>query len=291
MRARIRRCERPRVSWPAATSPEKWCPGRFPSLSSYFYNFLAIVLWFGPVLEVDGLRTESAAWFCCALVQLRFRGKRGGLCECQEKAAVAWPCGHCRCEDCLWSHVAELNERQGATAAGELRCPECRGPPEAQQVAVQSVPAGKEDWSCGRCSYTNFARRESCRNCEAPRVPGVEVVPVAERRFLEGWEELSASERRAAALERFLALPEEVPEPSKEKFQVQAPRTAALLWAVGPSRSDRLAALHSTAAAGDVLRLQALLDAGVDVDARNERLNGDLRSWKGTAVSGRHATA
>ncbi|CAE7246332.1 ASB2 [Symbiodinium necroappetens] len=257
---------------------------------------------------VDSLRMESAVWLMRALVQLRFRGRRVESTrhceECQTtnelRAAdglgtmLAWPCGHQCCEACLWRRAARIASCRGASAAAELSCPAVGCSVAALVSEAKSgynpstSPAEKkEDWNCSHCGYSNFARRQTCRNCDSLRNGALEVgdVPAADERsscavdeeqtLMKRWEAWPPSTRREAMLEQFLTLPEvEAPEVAPKvskapRFQAQHPREAASAH-LGATRQERTAELHKAAAAGDTLRLLALFEAGVDVDAANE---------------------
>lgn len=79
----------------------------------------------------------------------------------------------------------------------------------------------------------------------------------------------SPDEVKRSSMERFLELPEESTAKGRLKFAAltlyDTERTC-----VGTCRSYRSAALHKAAASGRLVRLAALINVGVDVDARNE---------------------
>ncbi|CAJ1444612.1 unnamed protein product, partial [Effrenium voratum] len=255
----------------------------------------------GPAQQlVNGLRMESAVWLSHAMVQLRFRGKRVqnlGFCEeCGQQskdralngfaAMLAWPCGHRCCEDCLWKRSSLV--AKGMSAAAELPCPKCQvGPtsgsyPTASLGEAEPPSEKKQDWECSCCGYTNFARRQSCRNCQ---VQQYSQAPLTEQdasmlsadkdAFILQWQPLSSLQRREATLERFKALPTEPVETdtkdakSRPRFQAQHPRSAAAAK-LGDTKQERTTELLKVGVSGDVVRLTALLEAGVDLDATNE---------------------
>ncbi|CAK9103138.1 Ankyrin repeat and SOCS box protein 2 (ASB-2) [Durusdinium trenchii] len=254
---------------------------------------------------VDGLRTESAVWLCHALVHLRFRGKRSGETGCCEEcktsnseravkgfgALLAWPCGHRCCEDCLWQRLSEVASSKGVSAAAELLCLNCGGPALPTEAQGQGQPRGvappfdakKEDWQCCSCGYSNFARRQFCRNCEAPRYTVPEALDevcgackesAKDENLLQRWQLLTSAERRTASMERFLSLLDTEPATDANaktlaRFQPQNPRAAASMR-LGDTQQERSAELHKASSACDTLRIMALLEAGVDIDASNE---------------------
>lgn len=237
---------------------------------------------------VDGLRMESAVWFCHALVQLRFRGKRlrETDAQCEDCAmlqsersskglvpSLAWPCGHRCCEACLWERIADLASSKGVSTAAEGVQP----PPEQTK---------KQDWQCGSCGYSNFARRDTCRNCQVPQHTSPQIDDVSnlkpkeeEGSLLRQWQVLSAEERRKVSMERFLDLPESAAPVDgsgssgstgkTSRFRAQDPRAAASVR-LGDTQQDRTAELHKASSRCDVMRIMALLEAGVNVDATNE---------------------
>ncbi|CAE6930447.1 ASB2 [Symbiodinium sp. CCMP2592] len=217
--------------------------------------------------DASSLGATTEVWLMRALVQLRFRGRRV---ESTRHCEVA-------------KHA--FGSEQHASPAAEV--PALVSEAKSGYAQSASAPEKKEDWNCSHCGYVNFARRQTCRNCDSLRNGALENgdVPAADERsscavdeeqtLLKRWEAWAASTRREAMLEQFLTLPEaEAPEAAPKvlkapRFQAQHPREAASAH-LGATQQERTAELHKAAAAGDTLRLLALFEAGVDVDAVNE---------------------
>ncbi|CAK0797423.1 unnamed protein product, partial [Prorocentrum cordatum] len=97
---------------------------------------------------------------------------------------------------------------------------------------------------------------------------------------------LAPSERRQASLLRWQALPVETTPPPRraERFCALSAEAAAGAR-LGGTRPQRTLELFKAAADGDVPRLRALVEAGVDVDAANEYGQTALHvaAWRGRA--------
>lgn len=266
---------------------------------------------------VGALRPELAAWVLRTLVRLRHagalavqrpggsRGACAGGCGAASPGSgeatgicqpLAWqPCGHLCCEPCWWRHCLSLEHAAGAP----LACPACGVQPQEadssaagraerlnklskEEKAKLGVVAGT-DWTCEKCTYSNFARRMDCRNCGALRKEArlaEQAEAEAEAACLAGSEKpgpdestVTAEQRRLLSLVRWEALPPDRHEallPVKaEKFRAMS-ATDAAASRLGHTRHDRSAELFKAAVAGDTPRLLALLRAGTDVREANE---------------------
>mmetsp|Transcript_663 Transcript_663/g.1184 ORF Transcript_663/g.1184 Transcript_663/m.1184 type:complete len:682 (+) Transcript_663:44-2089(+) len=215
-------------------------------------------------------------------------------CTCEECGVdeayqpLAWePCGHCYCEPCFWAYALEA---PGDAASTELRCPACGARPPAAPGNAGAARGGEgtalaaerpgADWDCSNCGYSNFMRRCDCRNCgHRWKVPDSEesvdtVAAVAEATPSIVEVVLPPAKQKEASLQRWLALPaDKGSEPATgkcfQKFRALDPEAAAAYW-LGDSRSERTHELLKAGGAGEVRRLAALVEAGVDLDAENE---------------------
>lgn len=217
-------------------------------------------------------------------------------CECQECGAeeayqpLAWePCGHFYCEPCFWAYL--LDDVPGESERISLHCPACgvrpptgpgsNGKARDSEMAPPATAKPGVDWDCSHCGYSNFARRSDCRNCghcwqaASSDVAAIAVAPVSTATLLPTVEvELTPMERREASLQKWTALPldkcADQPLAKRfQKFQALDPEAAAAAW-LGNSRNERTLELLKAGTAGDVRRLAALVEAGVNIDAQNE---------------------
>ena len=190
-----------------------------------------------------------AVWAIRVCVALRHAAEpnaAGSMCPCcmqesgQSLLAAAAQCNHRVCENCFWERSVTQ-----ARDFGELCCAHA-------DCGVQVVPR-------------DAALAATVRPLCAGQVFG-DVANESE------WPE--ASEIRQRSLERWLQLPVELA--SDCALETRKPRFCALPRArlaalfCGSIRAQRVAELEKAALAGNALRIQALIAAGVDIDARNE---------------------
>eukprot|EP01065_Artemidia_motanka_P048093 TRINITY_DN7682_c0_g2_i1.p1 TRINITY_DN7682_c0_g2~~TRINITY_DN7682_c0_g2_i1.p1 ORF type:complete len:689 (+),score=216.80 TRINITY_DN7682_c0_g2_i1:76-2067(+) len=163
-----------------------------------------------------------------------------------------------------------------------------------------------DDWVCPLCSFRNFARREKCRTCghsesppklaEAPRdSPACTAAAAAAATFglLAGqtnavvaagaaaafaavlWPRQRVETRLQRSLRKYRALPPDLDTALRqgklryERFRALDRAAAGKLW-LGDHRQSRQEALWKAAKKGDAWRLEALVEAGVDVEERDE---------------------
>ncbi|EKX35519.1 hypothetical protein GUITHDRAFT_146440 [Guillardia theta CCMP2712] len=126
--------------------------------------------------------------------------------------------------------------------------------------------------TCEICLWARLSR-DSHSFCACGRGDVVEQVLAGMGEEQDG----SSMERKRASYERWRELPGNLP--SKEEGKLQQlkipfframPEEEVARFFVGATRGQRMKELWKASVKGDVLRLRALVDVGVDVDGRNE---------------------
>jgi hypothetical protein len=192
------------------------------------------------------LQPMAAVWTVKKIVEMRVRGREGedstptppqeAQCQlCQKskgsRSLLTWSCKHqFACETCLWRNLSQLQD-QGICIDSAFACNHCQ-PIQSQTPQTLSLSSSRQ---------------------EALRI-------------------------KIESNERWLGLPFDISHtpPSKQSmgnrpktFEGKPESEVARLF-VGGTKSQRLQKFYDAAIDGNVERIRALIEAGVDVDATNE---------------------
>ncbi|CAJ1377329.1 unnamed protein product [Effrenium voratum] len=250
----------------------------------------------------EKLPRAYACWLARAAARLRLEATPD-TCRCGGPGAEFPPCGHRCCARCFWSPFKDFVSGR----LPELTCfcgqrleDSSLEFPAQRRGILRLGPASGE--SCRTCRCRLPLSRDSdsaCLNCAQPPFAAPKPAKPAERIA-------SASSlcgdlsgllpscwrlwRRARTVRRWKSLPEELPQDLQERQKLQAAwdlkangsgkRMAGAFKALSPAqvateklgltRSARSERLRLAAEVGDARRVEALLEAGCDLDAPNE---------------------
>jgi hypothetical protein len=199
---------------------------------------------------VGSLRMPYSVWVVRRVVAMRRTGAlatasgtaaRCTVCDMSGTELLAWggTCGHLLCEMCFWR--LQMGHDHVAHAGSEVCCPVCA----SATADTTTVPLYLGPASC--CTDSSRAERKAAS--------------------MQKWLALAATKAEAEARETVT---------NAKKTRARGRRARALTEleaaALNPGwlRSDRVERLNEAACADDVLRLLAIIEAGVDIDGRSE---------------------
>lgn len=276
-----------------------------------------------PLKKRLALPPAYAVWTARAAARMRQLGamtaKTDATCSCGGIGTLCFsPCHHACCPACVWCPFSTADE-----SAGEYRpvftCPSCNVEyhdpfvnSDGSRHSGKSLPpaaTGDGAWTCRLCFYTSRAARLHCRNCGTEPLDESQVAQLGQAAkpavqsncwsgavaralscaphcLLNALESRARARRCREAFRRWQALPEDdvVDKTKREKpaFRALSANDDAREH-LGFSRGQRSARLLRSVARGDARRVEAILEAGADVEVANEYGQTPLflASWEG----------
>lgn len=255
-----------------------------------------------------------AVWTARAAARMRQLAVHFGQdapCSCGAAGTLCFsPCHHRCCATCAWTG---FNAADGDERRPTLQCPICgltyRDPfvnANGSKFSGKVLPAcevGEGAWECQLCFYSSRGTRHHCRNCGTPAAAEGVAPPAPSSTCFQGlaaWirarlptcmalEWRARLQRRQQSLERWRALPsnEDAPrtraERGKHVFRALSAEEDARV-SLGLGQGSRSNSLFHGVQRGDAQRVAAVLEAGADVEVRNEygQTPLHLASWRGS---------